>query len=104
VIKQFKGSVGEDNRLVLRELRRAKITLHERHVPGDSEYEHCKSKVQQRYIALAFLMQANQQKYGKLLKDLANTFTMGNDKYPADMTGAYNLLVNYKVSNPQRPQ
>ena len=47
-------------------------------------------------IATAFLKRADRKKYGGLWSDLENNFTRGVDHYPADLTGAYNLLLNYK--------
>ena len=41
---------------------------------------------------------ADQGRYGKMLEELQNDFTKGNDDCPADVTDTYNLLVNYKTS------
>ena len=38
-------------------------------------------------------------RYGKLVEDIWKIFTKGNNYYPADLTEAYNILINYKTSH-----
>jgi hypothetical protein len=53
-------------------------------------------------VAIGFLKRADQQRYGGLWNELENNFTRGQDQYPADLTSAYNMLLNYKAtSTPQ---
>jgi hypothetical protein len=47
--------------------------------------------------AIGFLKRADQKRYGALWNELENNYTRGQDHYPADLTGAYNLLLNYKA-------
>jgi hypothetical protein len=47
-------------------------------------------------VAIGFLKRADKRRYGGLWSDLENQFTRGTDDYPSDLTGAYNLLLNYK--------
>jgi hypothetical protein len=47
-------------------------------------------------VAIGFLKRADRKRYGGLWSDLENTYTRGQDRYPTDLTGAYNLLLNYK--------
>jgi hypothetical protein len=54
----------------------------------------------EQYLACAFILGADKTRYGRMLEDLKNSFTQGVDKYPKNMTDAYNLLVNWK-QNPQ---
>jgi len=48
-------------------------------------------------VAIGFLKRANRKRFGGLWSDLENLFTRGQDDYPSDLTGAYNLLLNYKA-------
>jgi Zinc knuckle len=46
-------------------------------------------------LATMFIMRADPTRYGTLLADLSNTYAMGKDEYPEDLSAAYTLLVNY---------
>ena len=46
-------------------------------------------------LAVIFMMHACQVRYGEVGKDLRNNFLSGVDKYSNNVTGAYNLLVNW---------
>jgi hypothetical protein len=48
-------------------------------------------------VAIAFLKRADRKQYGGLWSELENIYTRGQDHYPSDLTGAYNLLLNYKA-------
>jgi hypothetical protein len=48
-------------------------------------------------IAISFLKRADKMRHGGLWIELENHFTRGQDHYPNDLTGAYNLLLNYKA-------
>ncbi len=52
------------------------------------------------YLAYAFLLGADRNQYGKLIKVLGNNFIQGQDRYPKTVTAAYNLLLHWK-QNPQ---
>jgi len=45
---------------------------------------------------VAFLVRADRDRYGKLIKEIENDFLKGHDNYPKTPTEAYNLLVNYR--------
>jgi hypothetical protein len=47
---------------------------------------------------MGFLKRANGRRYKGLWCELENNFTHGQDHYPADLTNAYNLLLNYKTA------
>ena len=64
----------------------------------------CVSAAKKRYIAICFLKRAHTGKYGGLWTDLENSFSRGVDHYPNDITGAYNLLLNYKRHQNQGAQ
>ncbi|KAI2501302.1 Reverse transcriptase (RNA-dependent DNA polymerase) [Fragilaria crotonensis] len=48
-----------------------------------------------RTIATAFIRNADPTRYGTLITELSNQYAHGKDEYPADLTSAYGLLVNY---------
>ena len=48
------------------------------------------------FIAYLFVFGADKIRFGKLLEDIENAFTQGDDKFPADLTHAYKLLKNWK--------
>ena len=58
--------------------------------------EQATAAAREEAFATAFLLCANSEKYGDLLIDLENKFSLGTDQYPTTMGGAYTLLANYK--------
>jgi len=48
-------------------------------------------------LAIVFIRGVDPTRYGTLITDLANQFSMGFDNYPTDLTAAYGLVVNYKT-------
>jgi hypothetical protein len=42
------------------------------------------------------LTAADFEKYSRLLEDLDNDYTKGNDNYPRMIIDAYNLIINYR--------
>ena len=48
-----------------------------------------------------FLHQRDRHRYGKLLEELENDFTKGNDDYPVTLVNAYHLLSEYKHYQPK---
>ena len=62
----------------------------------DEEEEAAELEGIQWYLALAFLMGSNRNRYGRLLEKLENDFTAGNDNYPKTLTDAYNMLLEWK--------
>ena len=51
--------------------------------------------------ATMFLDFSDKRRYGKLLKELENMFTRGNNDYPLDLVKAYNVLCEYKCWTPK---
>ena len=48
-------------------------------------------------MAMAFISGANRIKYGRLIKELENSYLKGNEnEYPKTVTDSYNMLLNYK--------
>jgi hypothetical protein len=50
-----------------------------------------------KIIGIGFLKRAGRKRYDELWIELENQFTRGQEHYPNDLTGAYNLLLNYKA-------
>lgn len=48
------------------------------------------------FLAFVFINGANKKKYGKLIDDLSNAYTLGDNKYPANVAKATELLTGYK--------
>ena len=51
-------------------------------------------EAQGMYLAIAFLLNSDRNKYGKLIEDLENSYLHGEDKYPKTVTSAYNIMMN----------
>jgi Zinc knuckle len=60
------------------------------------ELEVATKKAKERYLAVAFVLGSDRVRYGKLIEDLENSFIQGDDKYPTELTEAYNLLLHWK--------
>jgi hypothetical protein len=43
-----------------------------------------------------FIQQCDRRRFGKLVEELENDYTKGNDNYPQDLVSAYRLLSEYK--------
>ncbi len=52
----------------------------------------------QQSVAIGFLKRVDRRRYGGLWSGLDNSYSRGQDQYPTDLTGAYNLLLNYKAA------
>ena len=59
------------------------------------------SSASELYQATMFLHQSDRRRYGKLLEELENDFTKGNDDYPQTLVKAYHLLCEYKHYTPK---
>jgi hypothetical protein len=56
----------------------------------------------EKYLAMTFIWASDRGIYTRLVDDLKNQFTMGHTTYPRNITAAYNLLLNYRVT--RQPQ
>jgi hypothetical protein len=54
-----------------------------------------------KIIGIGFLKRADRKRYDGLWIELENQFTRGQDHFPNNLTGVYNLLLNYKVPSTQ---
>ena len=55
-----------------------------------------------KLMAFTFLLGADRNQSGKLVKDLNNNYAMGENKYPRDLTMAVNMVANHRnqINNP----
>ena len=53
-------------------------------------------------LAVAFIQSADKARYQQVAINLENEFLKNNDQYPSDITGAYNMLTNWKHSAAMR--
>jgi hypothetical protein len=76
-----------------------------KHCPGhcghwlDPAAEYRKKSVavaKKTFVAIGFLKRANRKRNGGLWSELENSYTRGQNHYPTGLTGAYNLVLNYK--------
>jgi hypothetical protein len=54
-----------------------------------------KKETKEQYLACAFLLLSDRNRYGKLVEDLENSFIQGTFQYPLNMTEAYTLLMHW---------
>ena len=54
-------------------------------------------EARERYLGTAFVLGADKQRYGGLIRDIENSYLNGINKYPLTVTSAFNLLVNWKT-------
>jgi hypothetical protein len=50
----------------------------------------------EQYLACAFLSGSDRKRYGKLLEDLENDYTVKQDNYPRTLVDTYSLLIHWK--------
>ncbi len=89
VIEHNGGSVGNEEGLIRNEIKKS-----------GADMAVAKKVVRERYLACAFLLGADRNRYGKLVEDIENAHTQGTNRYPTNLNDAYNLLVHWK-QNPQ---
>ena len=91
VIEYHGGSVTDDQALV-----RYERDL-EAHLPeGErSSEETLKRRAKDKMLGVALIRRADRGRYGKLMTDLKDQYTLKSDVYPNDITAALNLLENY---------
>jgi hypothetical protein len=55
-----------------------------------------KAAAREQSIAVAFLNKVDKTRYGRMLEDLKNSYLLGQNNYPTNLTDAYNLVVNWQ--------
>ncbi len=97
VLEYSGGDIGTDSGLVEKALVSQNATMK---TATKAQLQVCKDYAKQAYLACAFLLGANRNRYRKLIEILENNFIQGQDRYPKTVNAAYNLLVHWK-QNPQ---
>ena len=85
--------IGDDDAIMKQVLRNQGINIED---ATEDQEEAAELTGIQWYLALAFLMGSDRNRYGRLLEKLENDFTAGNDSYPKTLTDAYNMLLEWK--------
>lgn len=62
--------------------------------PSDAHQEAASHRARERFKAALFLAGSNQQRYGRLVQELANDYKKGRDMYPKSLTDAYELMLH----------
>jgi hypothetical protein len=96
VLEHCGGAIGPDPALVEQILQRDGNTTA---TAATDELTAAKEGAIEEYLAMVFLLGADRNRYGKLVEDLENAFTQGNDNYPRSVTGAYAMLMTWKQRN-----
>ena len=52
-------------------------------------------------LSLAFVIASDTKSYGRLVKELENDYTKGNNNYPTNMVKSYQLINEYKSWTPR---
>ena len=93
VLSHIGAGIGDDEGIMKQVLRSQGININD---ATDEQEEAAELEGIQWYLALAFLMGSNRNRYGRLLEKLENDFTAGNDNYPKTLTDAYKMLLEWK--------
>lgn len=93
VIEYYGGELGKDTGLVDAALTTAGLT---RANAAPGQLQDAEDAAKERVLACAFLLGSDRVRYGKLLEDLENDYTLGRDSYPSTLQQAYTLLVHWK--------
>ena len=91
IIEYHGGSVTDDQALI--EYERSL----ESHLPTNewSSDEVIKQRAKNKMLGVALIRRADRGRYGKLMTDLKDQYTLKSDVSPSDITSAHNLLENY---------
>ena len=65
----------------------------------DDDRQDAKTKTREEYLAVLLLTKSDPERYGSLVTDVENAYTQGQNGYPTTVSGAYDMLVNYKNPN-----
>jgi hypothetical protein len=95
IIEQFGGEVSRDPVNVLREHEVLGI---DKDSATKTEILKARKVGEDKYLGMALIKGADRMRYSRLMEDLINQFTMGHNNYPQNVTAAYNLLINYRVT------
>ena len=93
VIKHSGGNIGDDlgvEQMVLADKKKEKGSM------TGAEKIALADEVEQRTLAVAFILCSDHLRFGKLIEDMENEYLQGNNKYPTTINAAYHLLANWK--------
>ena len=62
----------------------------------DDELKIIETTARDIYLACALVINSDLRRYERLIEELENDYTKGNDNYPCNMIKAYQLLNEYK--------
>jgi hypothetical protein len=99
VVEQFGGEICRDPIVLEKELETMGV---EANVATEKELRNARKIGKDKYLAMALIQGADRGRYSHLMDDLKNQFTMGHNNYPRNITAAYNLLLNYRIT--RQPQ
>ena len=54
-----------------------------------------KQRAKKKMFVVALIRRTDRGRYGKLMTDLKDQYTLKSNVYPSDITSAHNLLENY---------
>jgi hypothetical protein len=95
IVEQFGGDIARDPVIVTRELELKQLVEAS---ASDEQILDAQITGKEKYLAMALIRGADRIRYNKLVDDLVNQFTMGHNNYPVNITAAYNLLINYRIT------
>lgn len=59
----------------------------------------CQKQIHERFISANFLLKADKSRYGRLIDDVINQYSRGQDGFPTSMHDTLNMLTNYVNSS-----
>ena len=65
----------------------------------DDDRQDAKTKAREEYLAVLLLTKSDPKRYGSLVTNVENVYTRGQNGYPTMVSGAYDMLINYKNPN-----
>ena len=93
VLERLAGEIGNDDDRVLDKYASMAATI---------SHSQAQAACREEFIATNFLFGADKIRYGDLLVDMQNEYIISGRPYPATLTDAYNILVNYKPKQQNR--
>ena len=67
---------------------------------NDDDYKKAIGRCREEWIGVVLLLKSDPKRYNTLMAELINSYTRGQDVYPNNTTGAYDMLVNYHSPTP----
>jgi hypothetical protein len=93
VIEHCGGSIGQEPGLVRKVLEDKGLIAK---AATQEQIREAQVSAQEVYLAAAFILGSGRKRYRKLLEDLENDYTQGQDNFPKTVTAAYSRLTNWK--------